>query len=209
MAGGGNSREENYWPGFVDALANVVLTLVFVLVVFVFALAMMANKASKVVEQLVQERVNEEKAKMAKTMTASGGKSESTALLEDGKGIELQAQEEQKQGANRGAVQIDSNIDDILLVYPESVLELDEPSMEKLKQVLSGHAKLTRTAKVVIKSYQGQEAYSLAQRLAYYRAIKIRNTLIDGGLIEPGNVSNRILPPENNEQGHVRIIFSK
>jgi len=46
-----NSREQNYWPGFVDALSNVVLTLVFVLVIFVFALAMASNK----IEQKLQE----------------------------------------------------------------------------------------------------------------------------------------------------------
>ena len=44
-------REQNYWPGFVDALSNVVLTLVFVLVIFVFALAMASNK----VEEKMQE----------------------------------------------------------------------------------------------------------------------------------------------------------
>jgi len=48
MEGG---REQNYWPGFVDALSNVVLTLVFVLVIFVFALVIASNK----VEQKMQE----------------------------------------------------------------------------------------------------------------------------------------------------------
>lgn len=38
------NRETNYWPGFVDALSNVVLTLVFVLVVFVFALVISSGK---------------------------------------------------------------------------------------------------------------------------------------------------------------------
>ncbi|MBN2752727.1 MAG: hypothetical protein JXQ84_08470 [Rhodospirillaceae bacterium] len=40
-------KEENYWPGFVDALSNVVLTLVFVLVVFVFALVLSSDKLRK------------------------------------------------------------------------------------------------------------------------------------------------------------------
>ncbi|HLO74980.1 MAG TPA: hypothetical protein VK196_00815 [Magnetospirillum sp.] len=48
----GEGKELNYWPGFVDALSNVVLTLVFVLVVFVFALVMASNKVTqKVLEQ--------------------------------------------------------------------------------------------------------------------------------------------------------------
>ena len=55
----GEGKELNYWPGFVDALSNVVLTLVFVLVVFVFALVMASNKvAQKVLElaELAKER---------------------------------------------------------------------------------------------------------------------------------------------------------
>ena len=53
-----SGQEQNYWPGFVDALSNVVLTLVFVLVIFVFALAMSANK----VEQKMNEVTKAEKA---------------------------------------------------------------------------------------------------------------------------------------------------
>jgi hypothetical protein len=51
MEGG---KELNYWPGFVDALSNVVLTLVFVLVVFVFALVMASNKVGQKVLELAE-----------------------------------------------------------------------------------------------------------------------------------------------------------
>lgn len=47
-----SGNNQSYWPGFVDALANVVLTLVFVLVVFVFALVMASNKVQQKVQQI-------------------------------------------------------------------------------------------------------------------------------------------------------------
>jgi|AGTN01.1.fsa_nt_gi hypothetical protein len=50
-----SGKELNYWPGFVDALSNVVLTLVFVLVVFVFALVMASNKVEQKVIELAQQ----------------------------------------------------------------------------------------------------------------------------------------------------------
>lgn len=50
----GEGKELNYWPGFVDALSNVVLTLVFVLVVFVFALVMASNKVGQKVLELAE-----------------------------------------------------------------------------------------------------------------------------------------------------------
>lgn len=47
-----SGKEENYWPGFVDALSNVVLTLVFVLVVFVFALVLASSKVTQKAQEL-------------------------------------------------------------------------------------------------------------------------------------------------------------
>lgn len=49
-----SGKDLSYWPGFVDALSNVVLTLVFVLVVFVFALVMASNKVGQKVLELAQ-----------------------------------------------------------------------------------------------------------------------------------------------------------
>ena len=67
MEGG---REQNYWPGFVDALSNVVLTLVFVLVIFVFALVMASNKVEKRMQEVVHAQ-EEQKSTMSKQMTGN------------------------------------------------------------------------------------------------------------------------------------------
>lgn len=56
-------KEMNYWPGFVDALSNVVLTLVFVLVVFVFALVISSDKLRKRAVELADAVKQEEVAR--------------------------------------------------------------------------------------------------------------------------------------------------
>lgn len=214
MAGGGD-KEQNYWPGFVDALSNVVLTLIFVLVVFVFALALVANKAKNAVERIVEQRVEEERTKMsAQTTSAStdskGGASDSTALAEDSGGIELVAKGEEKKLANRGVVKVNSTANEVTLAYPQFVLEMDDASLEKLRGVLGAHSNIKSAARVEIRSYVGGEAFSLAQRLAYYRAIKIRNMLIEEGFVEASHVSSRILTSGGEEEfGKVQIIFTK
>jgi hypothetical protein len=48
-------EQQDYWPGFVDALSNVVLTLVFVLVVIVFALVLSSNKVEQKAIELARE----------------------------------------------------------------------------------------------------------------------------------------------------------
>lgn len=45
MEGGG--REQNFWPGFVDALSNVVLVMIFVVVVFVVTLFYYSQKLAQ------------------------------------------------------------------------------------------------------------------------------------------------------------------
>lgn len=42
-----NRREQNYWPGFVDALSNLVLTLVFVMTIFILALFFLSSKVTQ------------------------------------------------------------------------------------------------------------------------------------------------------------------
>lgn len=207
MAGGGSDKEQNYWPGFVDALSNVVLTLVFVLVVFVFALTMMTNKASMAVEQIVKARVEEERAKMG--VGKSTATSDSTNLDENAAGIELKVQTDEKKQVNRGAVQLKSTANEILVTYPRSVLDLDEVSMTGLRQTLEAHRERLQSSRVHIESYLGPEPYSLAQRLAYYRSIRIRNMLIQENYAKAESISSKILPSDAGGLGHVRIIITQ
>jgi hypothetical protein len=65
MEGG---KEQNFWPGFVDALSNVVLVMIFVVVVFVVTLFYYSQKlaqmkVSKLISQGQVQVVGESKAK--------------------------------------------------------------------------------------------------------------------------------------------------
>lgn len=60
----GGEEQQNYWPGFVDALSNVVLTLVFVLVVIVFALVISSSKVEQKAVELLHESSERQKQKV-------------------------------------------------------------------------------------------------------------------------------------------------
>lgn len=74
-------REQNYWPGFVDALSNVVLTLVFVLVIFVFALVMASNKVERKMQEVVQSH-QEQKTEVAQLNALKQANAKQTAELQ-------------------------------------------------------------------------------------------------------------------------------
>lgn len=63
------SRELNYWPGFVDVLSNLVLTLVFLLIIFVVAMFAYAGKVVDLrAETLINKALAEKATKDSKVL---------------------------------------------------------------------------------------------------------------------------------------------
>ena len=235
-SGGG---ETNYWPGFVDALSNVVLTLVFVLVIFVFALVMASNKVEEKMNQVMdaqkmeqfehsqsqtkiqqlQEMLAKAQADLKARDAQSEGKSKSknvdTGVLDQNASSEAESPqeiivrktaEEDHQGSSSVVQKGDKKI---TIVYPESVSNLDEDAMKELESNKDLILAKEQKNKVMIRSIIGNETYTAARRLAYYRALATRNFLISRGGIDATLISSIIVKPDVPEAGRVEILFNK
>lgn len=215
MEGG---REQNYWPGFVDALSNVVLTLVFVLVVFVFALVIASNKVERKASEMVQaahEQIKNGdasaivaalKAELEKTKAENKELKDlqSSSAVEKTTNIVL----EEKSGLTViGAVTISRQQGKIVIDFPNAVSDLDAPSFDALGQALSEINVDIKTRKAKILSFIGSESYSAARRLAYYRILGLRNYLIDKQGMKGTSISTQIVQPKDQKNGRVEIIF--
>jgi hypothetical protein len=236
-SGGG---EQNYWPGFVDVLSNVVLTLIFVLVVFVFALAMASNK----VEERMKE-VEEAEQKQSTSMSAVTEKHEASqktiqelqqelqktqAELEQIKSAQSKEEDvgkdqqkatsnivedhdiaviEQQQGPedHQGSVNLVRDEGTLTLTFPQSVSALDDQSQIQLEESVKKLQALTNAKKILIRSYMSDEAYSAARRVAYYRALNVRNFLLTKLGVPSSAISSVIVETENLDEGRVEIIF--
>lgn len=195
-------KEQNYWPGFVDALSNVVLTLVFVLVIFVFAIVMASEKVADHVEQRIRSEMSQQdsalKSPKDQIQTSQYGMSR----------IEIDRTTPDKMKS--GAVDIKSDSHGFVLRYLAGIAEMDDKSAKRFdrallqkKEILKGkHA-------VVLRSVVGSETYSIARRLAYYRAINVRNHLLSVFKVSPKDISVSIITPAKPEDGRVEIIFKK
>jgi len=217
-----NSREQNYWPGFVDALSNVVLTLVFVLVVFVFALVIASNKVERRATEIILS-VKEEAAKdtnksqvIALKEDLEKAREQIKALQEKEKAPEITSSVEDKtdiavEKSNDliavGAVNISQSHGKISITFPKAVTNLDTKSYDELNRILSPLMKNAAKQKVVLLSYIGEESYSAARRLAYYRALALRNHIIGKFGAQGANITNRIVQPEGSSNGRVEIIL--
>lgn len=197
MEGG---KEQNYWPGFVDALSNVVLTLVFVLVIFVFALVMASSKVAEHVEKRIRSEMSEN-AKGAKGLSSQEGESQDTMS-------QISIENNITDTRKTGSVVIDNSGSRVVLTYPLGVSDADEKSTATLASELERRMKDVPNHKVIVKSIIGIEPYSAAKRFAYYRAINVRNALIKMGE-DPANISLSIVNPPHPENGRVEIVFEK
>lgn len=94
---GGGGREQNFWPGFVDALSNVVLVMIFVVVVFVVTLFYYSQKLAqfKAVKFMEKKELQEQVATPSKNQP-------NISRLDDGQNpdaarLKLESQEQIKE----------------------------------------------------------------------------------------------------------------
>ncbi|MDE1902089.1 MAG: hypothetical protein KGI37_10675 [Alphaproteobacteria bacterium] len=231
-----SGKEQNYWPAFVDALSNVVLTLVFVLIIFVFALVIESQKVEQKMEEVTQaaaaqktgqgseEQENAELKKQLAALTtelqkfrgqASASDQQSTGAVEQqavstqNQNKQIKVEDKDVDKTNAGPVQIVHAQNSVVLSYPLSVAQMDQKSEDQLGHVLDAMEKTTGKHKVIVHSILGRETYSVARRMAYYRAIGARNYLIQKMGEAPDNISISIVTPPQPEDGRVEILLQK
>lgn len=218
-----SSGDVNYWPGFVDALSNVVLTLVFVLVIFVFALVMASNKVEQRFKEIVDahektkqqqienvkdaadiEKLKAELAQAAEKIKQLEQQLDGS-IIKDNKEILVKDVEE----TNGSAKIADSKDNRIAIKFLPSVVNMDEESQTALDDTLKQYEPELKSRKFIIKAYKDKASLSIGQRLAYYRILGLRNFLISKVGIPPASISAKIIESDSNRAGYVEISFEQ
>jgi len=232
-----SNREMNYWPGFVDALSNVVLTLVFVLVVFVFALLITSSKMQQKTVQMVEQRLEQEHTSYAKLSEVEAKLAEAQkardklaadladlravnqrleafrqsvrdkeaastpSVVEKPLDLKNAAPAKPVDGATDSAEIVGGNV--IVITYPRAAVMLNDTSRAQLTKLLETYrARLPGTI-ATIDSVMGLETYSEGRRMAYYRALDLRNFLLEKKYV--GSQSIKITTKQGKGQGDARI----
>lgn len=209
MAGGGaNDKEVNFWPGFVDALANVVVTMIFVVVVFTIALLYFAQ--NKVKEALASAQ----KAETVPVPTPPPVASAATVIELQRRVTELQRENEQLRrqtqtaarssappqagSVPRAEVQIAESApppgpapalariqgleSSLQIIFPAGTIEMDAPSIARLEAAFATIAERARSEGIELVGIAEAGPYSEGRRLSYYRNLALRNWLIERGI---------------------------
>lgn len=175
MSSSGKGDANSYWPGFVDALTNVVIAMIFVVVVLAISLSFAAQlMAKKMAEQYIQEH-NKKSDKDAQPAPPpeppdAGIKlNQRIAVAGNEKPVAPKPSQLKSQG---NVLQLD---------YAPGAVTLDAAATGELKKALAARAADMASLRVQLVASGPDMAFTDNQRAAFLRVMEVRNALIDAG----------------------------
>lgn len=232
MAGGSaSSREQNFWPGFVDALTNVVLVMVFVVVVFAISMfgSMLKISKAKVAQGIAQQveqqqaqvealtsevraqaqsdhekakHLQEENRQLTADLSAAQQALSLVKLAEGGAGVPV------REAAPKSPVVISGRAPALDVSYALGVTTLEKKLMDALDGAL-GNFGTAGQWQVSLQATMAEPSPSEARRLAFYRLAVLRDHLVSKG-VAPSHIETLILnAPSTDGRSHVAIRLRK
>ncbi len=180
MSGGGSGANA-YWPGFVDALTNVVIAMIFVVVVLAISLSFAAQLMGKrIAEKFIQE--HQAKAAQASPATpppATPAPQAAPSVLTKTTRIAVAGNETPALAAGGAVRQVRNTLQ---LDYAASAITLDAAAADRFKAAVAALGGNLAQRRVQIVAGGPGMAISDNQRAAYLRVMAVRNTLLELGV---------------------------
>ncbi len=200
----GESGQMNFWPGFVDALSNMVMAMIFMMMVFMIMMfhykLHQTAKPDKTPpgqsreEPGAEQRIKELEAQIRsldaalalaqkKPMVPLAGSQSPASILEHPEKIDSVAPfagRTTQSGPNPAAVEGQGAL--WTVNYSGRDVALDDGAKSKLQQLLSRLKADGSTPHLsLVAEASRTDGYSDSRRLAYYRAMGVRNLLLQSG----------------------------
>lgn len=187
MSGGGSGANA-YWPGFVDALTNVVIAMIFVIVVLAISLSFAAQMMGK---KLAEKLIEEHKAKTAQAPPAATPppaqlQAAPSALVKTTR-IAVVGNEV---AASAPAAALRQVRNTLQLDYAATAITLDTAAADRFKAAVVALGSLGQRRVEVVAGGPGM-AIGDNQRAAYLRVMALRNQLLELG-VAPDRIDVRI-----------------
>lgn len=234
MAGGSSSsREQNFWPGFVDALTNVVLVMVFTLVVFSLALFYFMTKRVKVqvdgaVKQQVQEKIGDYEQRASSLAAAhdkivgelqvklSAAAAENARLSKAAQAASLRPDVEGQAGQPKAStppkapVAISGRGELITVSFAPGITSMEQKLYDALDAAIGGYDDAA-SWKMSIVARSGETSPSEGRRLGFYRIALIRDHLVTKGVraAQIDNVIQEASPSDTTSRSLVTLRIQR
>ena len=182
---GGSESSSEYWPGFVDALTNVVIAMIFVIVVIAislsFAMQMIVTRAAESVSQAEAAKSRAE-ATLAE-MTAAVASARTTIIAPGGEALRTTMI---PRDAEANDVAVNSELTRITVLFPSHALLLDPDTSARIgtaaRPLLTALQAAGQRGTVALTARGPSMQLSDNQRAAYIRLMAVRSSLVAAGL---------------------------
>jgi hypothetical protein len=206
----GSSEGEGFWPGFVDALGNIVIALIFVVLVLAIAMSFSAQIFSK---KLAEKMLDEKLAAMAAAAKASGVAPGSLAAPgmppSDSIARTLIAVSGPPAEKASGASTTMTSARGIELQFDNAAVALDGDATQALKTAIRKEtASGAPVSSVQIVAVGPQMQLSEQQRAAFLRMMSVRNEVLESG-IPPEKIEGRIDAKQPAAKPTVLVTFNR
>lgn len=208
--GGGNS----YWPGFVDALTNVIIAMIFVVVVLAIALSFAAQLMGKrVADKLISEYKAQAAASAASAASAVAPAPQVAAVeapvvpesrLLGKTVIPVKGNEAASAVASPQLTPARNTLE---LKYAAGALTLDEAALKALENTLKALPEAVRKQGIVLVASGPSMVLSDNQRAAFLRLMDVRNALMAQGFMGP-SITTRIDTEREISTATISIAFT-
>lgn len=215
MAANGG-REVNYWPGFVDALTNTVIAMVFLVIVLTLSLSVFINsvanqRAAKMVEtkaekvkDLPEPSDTSAPPEAAKNPASTQASQISPSVLRGEFRVAAGPQKPSSESQRTSGVAANA----LLLYFPGTSVEVDEKTERELDRVAANSGVAFAQMEAIVSARGPQIFLSENQRLAFFRAMSVRNFLLKKG-IRRDNIKILIEDAPGTTEGVVAVSVRK
>lgn len=194
-----NDGSDTFWPGYVDAVTNLVLNLLFLLTVMIVAVFMFALELGRSSHEKPQQQTEISSQKSAKTVAEPTKKDLSKENIALKKEIERLNHELANRSLSDVVVENKAHAVDVASGYPKPATGLKKALTSDYEVVVrftdeavsftdEEHDRLLETLKPILSKekttlyVEVPPGFSEAKRMAFYRAMAVRNLLIEMGM---------------------------
>ncbi|MCC0015964.1 MAG: hypothetical protein H6878_06600 [Rhodobiaceae bacterium] len=218
--------EENYWPGYVDALTTMTMVLTFVMMILALAVFILSQNVSKILLEAILQEANIEvpdpgtpeaiKEKL-KELLANANQDRSTPSLTTGHPESVEAPQteiraEKIDTPDDGAEKVKATRTPSVLTvtYEETETRLNDNTKLEVAAFTSESDAVRNAKRIVIHAYAHADngGLSQARRAAYYRGMLLRAELIANG-IEPDRLHVEVIETEDADKGQTAEVFAQ
>ncbi|MFN0265352.1 hypothetical protein ACKTEK_15920 [Tepidamorphus sp. 3E244] len=225
-----DESETNYWPGYVDALTTMTMVLTFVMMILAIGIYILSESLSKtlltellreadveVSDQATQKEVRDT---LVETLTRLNHEHEEgyhpvervqqeLRVTQDDNAREVYAAPVQTPTIPERDVAARSTGSVLKVTYEDAQTQLDEDSRAEIRQFVSSSDAIREARTILIRAHAAPIAggATQARRLAYYRAMLLRNEMIRLG-IEPRRLRVEVDETPDVATGQSAEIFA-